>query len=78
MLNYFETIEKSSAYNIVKRDCEQDRLSHAYLFVSEDENFLKAFSESVCKLIMNKTSENVQKNNLRLNMNLRKEFQDWC
>ena len=66
MLNYFETIEKSSAYNIVKRDCEQDRLSHAYLFVSEDENLLKTFSENICKLLINKDSDNVQKNNLRI------------
>ena len=49
MLNYAEVIKNSNAYKIIDIDIAQNRLSHAYMFVSVDDNYLKAFSELVCK-----------------------------
>ena len=67
MLNYDKLIFSSSAYNILSLDCKSKRLSHAYLFVSKDENLLKRFSECVAKLFINLESKgNEEKNNLRI------------
>lgn len=49
MLNYEKVINSSKAYKIIDIDISQNRLSHAYMFVSVDDNYLKAFSELVCK-----------------------------
>ena len=67
MLNYDKLIFSSNAYNIVSLDGKSKRLSHAYLFVSQDENYLKRFCEEISKLCINlddKTNE--EKNNLRI------------
>ena len=65
MLNYDKLILSSGAYNILSLDCRSKRLSHAYLFVSKDENLLKRFSESVAKLFINlEDKSNEEKNNL--------------
>ncbi|MBQ8451177.1 MAG: hypothetical protein IJ538_00130 [Clostridia bacterium] len=54
MLDYSELIEKSRAYEIVKKDIAVNRCSHAYLFVSADRNYLSQFSEKfVCDLMLN-------------------------
>ena len=67
MLNYDKLILSSGAYNILSLDCKSKRLSHAYLFVSKDENLLKRFSECVAKLFINlEDNSNVEKNNLRI------------
>ena len=67
MLNYSKAIEKSRAKDILNRDLESVRLSHAYLFLSQDENYLKCLCEYVCKLLINNNeSENIEKNNLRI------------
>lgn len=67
MLNYHNVIKSSTAFNIINRDLESSRLSHAYLFLSQDENYLKIFCENVCKIIINKNElENITKNNLRI------------
>lgn len=67
MLNFLDVIENSSAYNIVKRDLEKSRLSHAYLFLSQDEKFLKEFCQQVCKLLINeKETKDINRNNLRV------------
>ena len=67
MLNYSKAIEKSRAKDILNRDIESVRLSHAYLFLSQDDNYLKCFCEYVCKLLINiNESENIEKNNLRI------------
>lgn len=52
MLNYTELIEQSKAYKIVRRDTESKRLSHAYLFLSADENYLTQFAECVSKMLL--------------------------
>jgi len=67
MLNYSKVIQKCDAFNIIKRDKESNRLSHAYLVVSQDENYLAMFCEYVCKLLINQGDEEViNKNNLRI------------
>lgn len=67
MLEFDELILKSSAYNIVSQDTKLGRISHAYLFLSQDENYLYKFAENVAKLLINlDEKENVEKNNLRI------------
>lgn len=61
MLNYDNIIKNSKAYQIIDVDISQNRLSHTYMFVSADDNYLKAFSELVCErfITMNEPQENV-------------------
>lgn len=67
MLDYNELIFRSKAYNIVSRDTELGRISHAYLFLSQDENYLYKFCENVAKLLINQNDmEHKQKNDLRV------------
>lgn len=67
MLNYTEVINNSKALKIVELDGNSSRLSHAYMFVSEDENYLKCFCEKVCKMFINlNETENAEKNELRI------------
>jgi len=67
MLNYLVAINNSSALATVMRDISLHRVSHAYLFLSQDENYLKCFCEYVCKLLINQNhKENEEKNNLRI------------
>lgn len=67
MLDFDNLIFSSNAYNMVKLDCESGRLSHAYLFASKDENFLKRFCDNVCKLVINQNeTQNQEKNSLRI------------
>ncbi len=71
MLNFLEVIENSKALDIVKKDLSNGRLSHAYLFLSPDENYLTSFCEYVCKLLINdKNEEVVNKNNLRIDKHI--------
>ena len=67
MLDFNEQIFSSKAYNIVSLDSSLERISHAYLFLSKDENYLYKFCESVAKHLINlNDSENQDKNNLRI------------
>lgn len=67
MLAVDELIFSSKAYNMVSLDASLGRISHAYLFVSEDENYLYKFSEQVAKLLINlNEKEYEEKNNLRI------------
>lgn len=67
MLEFNELIFASNAYNIVSLDTKLGRISHAYLFLSPDENFLYKFSETVAKLLINlDDKEHEEKNNLRI------------
>lgn len=67
MLDFNNAIEKSSANDIIKRDIRGARLSHAYLFLSQDDDFLKAFCEYVCKLLINQNNkELINRNNIRI------------
>ena len=67
MLNYDKLIFSSNAYNILSLDSKSGRLSHAYLFVSKDENLLKRFCECAAKLFINlDPNSNEEKNNLRI------------
>lgn len=67
MLDYNKLITDSKAFKIIELDGESSRLSHAYMFVSADENYLKAFCEKVCKHIINlNETQNQEKNELRI------------
>lgn len=62
MLNYENVINNSKAYQIIDVDISQNRLSHAYMLVSVDDNYLKAFSECICKrfITMTEPAEKVE------------------
>lgn len=67
MLVVDELIFSSKAYNMVAQDLKLGRVSHAYLFVSEDENYLYKFSEQIAKMLINlNEKEFCEKNNLRV------------
>lgn len=67
MLDFNELIFQSKAYNIVSLDTKLERISHAYLFLSQDENYLYKFCENIAKLLINlNDKEHEDKNNLRI------------
>lgn len=67
MLDYSKVIQNSKAFQTIDLDTNRSRLSHAYLFVSTDENYLKNFSELVANKFINlNESQNVEKNSLRI------------
>ena len=57
MLDYTNVLLSSKAYKMVKVDIDNNRCSHAYLFVSQDNNYLSKFSELVTKLKKNKNED---------------------
>lgn len=67
MLDYLEVINNSNAFKIIELDGSSSRLSHAYMFVAEDSNYLMAFCEKVCKFMINiNEADNKEKNELRI------------
>lgn len=67
MLDYTQIINSSKAYKMIEQDMQSSRLSHAYLFVSSDDNYLFSFVNKVCKLLINQFEDlNIEKNNLRI------------
>lgn len=67
MLDYNNIISNSKAFKIIELDAESSRLSHAYMFVSSDDNYLKTFCERVCKHFINLNEiDNQEKNELRI------------
>ena len=67
MLDFNELIFSSKAYNIVSLDSSLGRISHAYLFLSDDDNYLYKFCENVAIHLINlNESENIEKNKLRI------------
>ncbi len=67
MLNYSNLIESSNSYNLISQDVASSRLSHAYLLLNSDKNYLIKFVETVCNLLLNKDNpELAEKNKLRI------------
>ncbi len=67
MLDYSHVINKSKAFNTIELDISRSRLSHVYLFVNNDENYLKAFVEIIAKRFINiNETEYQEKNNIRI------------
>ena len=67
MLDYNGLILNSNAFKIIELDSKSSRISHAYMFISQDENYLKSFCECVCKHILSLNEpENFEKNALRI------------
>lgn len=52
MTNYNQVIENSKAYKIILQDKKQDKLSHTYLLISEDQEYCHAFAKNVAKIIL--------------------------
>lgn len=52
MTNYNQVIENSRAYKLILQDKMQNKLSHTYLFISEDQEYCHAFAKSVAKIIL--------------------------
>ena len=70
MLSYENVINESKAYYTMNLDAKENRISHAYLFVSQDENYLLEFSKKVATLLINlNETENAEKNALRIKSN---------
>lgn len=57
MLDYKSVIDSSNALGVVSVDFQNNRMSHAYLFLSKDSNFLMSFAERVCLLFLGDGSE---------------------
>ena len=67
MLDYSKVIENSNAFKTIELDISRSRLSHVYLFVSTDDNYLKSFAEIVAKKFINlNETEFAEKNNSRI------------
>ena len=67
MLKFDELVKSSKAYNIVSLDAGLKKISHAYLFVSQDENYLLNFCENISMLLLNLNEKQfVEKNNARI------------
>ena len=67
MLSYENVINKSKAFGLISMDASENRVSHAYLFVSQDENYLLEFSKQIATLLINlNEKENAEKNALRI------------
>lgn len=56
MLDFEEIILNSRAYNVISLDTSLDRVSHAYLFVSQDDDYLYSFCVKVAKVLINLNS----------------------
>ncbi len=71
MLDYEKVILKSHAYKMISKDIEMSRISHAYLFVSADENYLYKFAEKFAGMLINiNDSENAERNIMRVNKHI--------
>lgn len=57
-MNYSEVIEKTHAYNNIRRDMESKRFAHAFLFVSADTDYLLEFAKKVSMLIIDDKNAN--------------------
>lgn len=67
MLDYNNVILSSNAFQIFNLDVKNGRCSHAYLFVSPDENFGRRFCELSSELLINNlNNENASNNNFRI------------
>ena len=51
-LKLLSVIKNTNAYNILKNDKENDKLSHAYLLIVDDEKLLKEYAFVFAKLLM--------------------------
>lgn len=52
MASYSELIKKSNAYKVIARDKTAGRLSHAYMVLSSDKDYLRDYLKIFAKLIM--------------------------
>lgn len=57
MPNYQVAIQKSKAYALIKNDQKRGRLSHVYLILNEDMDYIKALAKQVASDILGQTNE---------------------
>lgn len=63
MLDYSKLINGSNAFSLISKDIASARLSHAYLFLSSDSNYLVKFAENVCSLLIDRESPELSSQN---------------
>lgn len=67
MLDYSDVIDSSNSYNVLNVDAKENRISHAYLFTNQDENYLFCFAKKVSTMLINlNETEFAQKNANRI------------
>ena len=52
MVNYDEVINKSKAFNLVLKDKKNNRLSHTYIIISEDQDYALEFAKSMSIIML--------------------------
>ena len=52
MASYKEAIFESGAYKTILKDGQSSRLTHTYLLLSEDKEFLKEFAKVLAKIML--------------------------
>jgi len=52
MANYKNAILNTNAYELIKKDKNNERLSHTYLLISEDMDYLKEFANMQAQILM--------------------------
>jgi len=51
MINYVDAIKKTNAYSTIIKDLQNNKLSHTYLLVSEDQEYARQFARLFCMLV---------------------------
>lgn len=62
MANYKKAIINSRAYKTILKDKETGRLSHTYLLISEDMDYVKEFAKLQAQILLDIENDNVAKN----------------
>ena len=57
MLDYSEVINSSNSFKVLNIDAKENRISHAYLFTNQDENYLFNFAKKIATMLINLNEE---------------------
>lgn len=68
MANYEKAIINSNAYNTILRDSSLNRLSHTYLLVSEDMEYIKEFAKRQAQILLDLGSDESGKIKIQKNI----------
>ena len=68
MLDYSEVIDSSNSFRVLSIDAKENRISHAYLFTNQDENYLFNFAKKIATMLINlNETHSAEKNSIRIN-----------
>lgn len=68
MLDYTEVIDSSNSFKVLSIDAENNRISHAYLFTNQDENYLFSYALKIATMLINlNETEMIEKNSNKVN-----------